>query len=258
VQNTLKLITFTETISGVMKNAFLLLFLFMFSCRQERLNLLVYSATTGYRHESIASGVKMIGELAGKRNWEVTFTEEPGFFSSENLRDVDVVVFLNTSGNVLDSAQQLAFEAFLRKGKGFVGIHGAADTEYENPFYRSVNGALFRVHPPAQEAVIRLEKSDHPAMKPFRGMEEFRAFDEWYSFDEKPGGDFVVLATLDESSILKAEDDSWKMGDHPVIWWREKEGIRSLYTVFGHTHEAFSNPVLVGHFAEAIDWAGFR
>jgi len=225
---------------------------------KEPLRLLVFSKTVGFRHESISSGIKMIYDQSQKQRWIVTATEDAGMINDSVLKNIDVAVFLNPSGDALNEEQQAAFERFIRSGKGFVGIHSSADFEYEWPWYGRLNGAHFKMHPPSQEGTIIIENHDHPAMKPFKGMKTFTVYDEWYTFRENPRPNVNVLAILDESSIKKTENDDWIMGDHPIIWWHEFEGSRAFYTGFGHPHEAFSNVTIVEHITEAINWAGRR
>ncbi len=222
------------------------------------LNILVFTKTMGYRHASISSGLKMLYDKSKEQNWVITATENTSLFEQSHLGKFDVAVFLNPSGDAIDDAGQKAFEKFMKSGKGFVGIHAAADHEYEWPFYGNLVGAYFKTHPPAQEGTVIFESHDHPAMKPFKGMDSYTTFDEWYTFRENPRPNVNVLASLDENSIKKAKNDDWKMGDHPLIWWQEKDGIRSFYTVFGHTHEAFQDKLVVEHITNAINWAGKR
>lgn len=225
---------------------------------EEKLNLLIFSKTSGYRHESISSGLKMLYDLSKKQNWVITATENGSLFNEDVLQNIDVIVFLNPTGDALNEDQQSAFEKFAKSKKGIVGIHAAADFEYEWPFYGNIVGAYFRTHPPAQEGTVIFEDYGHPAMKPFKGMKTYTTFDEWYSYKENPRSKVHVLATLDENSIKKASNDNWKMGDHPIIWWQEIDETRSFYTVFGHTHEAFQDNLIIEHIKNAINWAGRR
>jgi len=226
--------------------------------KPETINVLVFTKTAGFRHKSISNGIKMISELGQKENWTVTSTEDASLFTSDFLNNTDVVVFLNTTGDILNDKQQKAFEKFMKSGKGFVGIHAATDCEYDWPWYGNLTGAYFRTHPPAQEGTVVIEDTNHPAMKPFEGMSTYTTVDEWYSFKENPREKVHVLASLDENSIKKSKDDQWKMGDHPLIWYHEYEGCRAFYTVFGHTAEAFDDENVREHIAGAINWAGKR
>jgi len=253
-----------------MKNVLILFSLFFVSlvllaqsdnktAEQKKLNVLVFSKTVGYRHTSIPAGIKAITTLGQQKGWAVTATEDPTLFTAEFLAKFDVCVFLNPTMNVLDEAQEEAFTAFIRSGKGFVGIHAAADCEYDWKWYGELNGAFFKTHPPYQLATINIENTNHPAMKPFVGMKTFTVEDEFYSYKENPRGKVTVLATLDESSIKKLpKDNAWRMGDHPVIWYHEFEGARSFYTVFGHGDASFENEKIQEHLFYAIEWAGRR
>lgn len=221
-------------------------------------HLLVFSKNEGFRHESLSSGVKMLFDQSEKQNWVITATKDANLFSEDILSGIDVVVMMNPSGDALNDQQKAAFEAFMKKGKGLVGIHSAATLEYDWPFYGELIGGYFKNHPPAQTGTIVFENHDHPAMKPFKGMESYTTFDEWYTFRENPRPHVNVLATLDENSIKKYDNDEWRMGDHPLIWWLEKDGMRSFYTGFGHTHEAFQDEKIMEHIKNAIDWAAWR
>ena len=234
----------------------------MFSAmaQDKNINVLVFSKTMGYRHNSIPNGLKMMSDLAQERKWVLTATENADLFTPEFLKTFDVVVFLNPTQDVLNEQQQKNFEAFMAGGKGFVGIHAAADCEYEWAWYGQLNGAFFLTHPPAQTGTVIMENTTHPTMSPFKGMETYTTFDEWYSFKENPRAKVHVLARLDEKSLNEAtqKDDKWKMGDHPLIWYQENGNIRSFYTVFGHTPEAFLDPKIKEHIGCAVDWVAKR
>ncbi|WP_199351114.1 ThuA domain-containing protein [Haliangium ochraceum] len=216
----------------------------------------MFSRSLGYRHASIADGVAMFGRLALARGWEVTFTEDEEaqtWFRDEPLSNFDVVVWLNTSGNVLDALQEAAFERYIAAGNGFVGIHAASDTEYDWPFYQRLLGAHFDSHPPIQAAELVVEKSDHPATAFLDGT--WTHTDEWYNFSQNPRAvGATVLLSLDESSY----EGGAMEGDHPIAWGHELEGGRAFYTGLGHTSETYTVPEFEAHITGAVEWAGKR
>src|SRR6185295_6501006 len=114
--------------------------------------LLVFSRTAGFRHDSITAGIAAIRALGAQNRLEVDATEAAETFSDAGLAKYRVVVFLNTTGAVLAADQHAALERFVRRGGGFVGIHSAADTEYDWPWYGKLVGAYFRSHPAIQPA----------------------------------------------------------------------------------------------------------
>lgn len=238
----------------------LLILAFSGIAQEKKINVLVFSKTSGFRHTSISSGLKMMSDLAQERKWVLTATENADLFTPEFLKTFDVVVFLNPTLDVFNDRQQKDFEAFMNTGKGFVGIHGAADCEYDWAWYGNLNGAFFKTHPEAQTGTVIFEDTDHPTMAPFKGMKTYRTFDEWYTFKKNPRAKVKVLARLDETSLDEKtlKDDKWKMGDHPLIWYQEMGNTRSFYTVFGHTHEAFQDPKVKEHIGCAVDWTAKR
>src|SRR5215467_7432103 len=93
--------------------------------------VLVFTKTTGFRHASIPAAVQAVTTLGENNGFTVDATEDGGAFTDANLARYDAVIFLLTTGDVLDDAQQAAFERYIHAGHGWVGVHSAADTEYD-------------------------------------------------------------------------------------------------------------------------------
>jgi type 1 glutamine amidotransferase len=215
------------------------------------ISVVVFSKTAIFRHDSIEAGVTAISELGEERDWEVLATEDPAIFAENGLRDSNVVVFLNTTGDVLNDEQQAGFEQFIRAGNGYVGIHAATDTEYDWPWYGELVGAYFREHPETQTADVIVEDATHAAT---RGLPNpWRRTDEWYGFQMNPRSGVNVLLALDEASY--SPEGSNMGGDHPIAWFHEHDGGRAFYTGLGHTIESYSDAQFLAHLAGAIEWA---
>lgn len=214
----------------------------------ERPRLLVFTKTAGFRHDSIPTGIAAVRELLSDR-FEIDATEDAAVFEAANLARYRAVVFLSTTGDILDEAQQRAFEGFIRSGGGFAGIHAAADTEHTWPWYGKLVGAYFKTHPDIQEALVRVEDKRHPStvMLPT----EWRRTDEWYVYSSNPRSRVQVLASVDDSTIQGVSMG----GDHPIAWFHVFEGGRSWYTGGGHTHESFAEPLFRAHIEGGILWA---
>ena len=95
-------------------------------------------------------------------------TEQSDAFADAILAKYKVVVFLSTTGDVLDEAQQAAFERYIHAGGGFVGVHSATDTEYDWPFYGALIGAYFAGHPDIQTATVQVESMGDPSTSALR------------------------------------------------------------------------------------------
>jgi type 1 glutamine amidotransferase len=212
-------------------------------------SVLVFSKTAGFRHDSIPPGVAAVRQVGNARGFTVDATEDAGAFTDDSLAKYKAVMFLSTTGDVLNTAQEGAFERYIRRGGGFVGVHSATDTEYDWAFYGALVGAYFSGHPDIQNATIQFEDAAHPvsALLPRPWMRR----DEWYNFRQNPRGRVNVLATLDERTFIGGT----MAPDHPIMWSHTYEGGRSFYTALGHTQESFSESPFTDHLGRAILWA---
>ncbi|MEU0101289.1 ThuA domain-containing protein [Streptomyces sp. NPDC006267] len=211
--------------------------------------VLVFSKTAGFRHDSIPTGIAALKELGKDSNITVDSTESAAQFTTSNLARYDAVAFLSTTGDVLNAEQQKAFENYVATGGGYVGIHAAADTEYDWEFYGGLVGAYFDSHPHIQPATVRVEDHDHPATEHLD--EEWERTDEWYNYGTNPRDNAKVLATLDETTYTGGN----MKGDHPISWCQTYQGGRSFYTGLGHTKESYAEPAFRSHVLGGLRYA---
>ena len=212
-------------------------------------SILVFSKTAGYRHDSIPVGRKAIVDAGIERGWTVACTEDASMFNSRELKQFDAVVFLSTTGDVLNDDEQKAMVGFIHGGGGYAGVHAAADTEYTWPWYEKLVGAWFLSHPAIQDAVVKIEDKTHPSTSFL--PDTWARKDEWYDYRSNPRGKVQVLASMDQNSYKGS-----KMAeDHPIMWCHEFEGGRAWYTGMGHTAESYADPQFVKMVAEGIEWA---
>ena len=211
-------------------------------------HVLVFTKTKAYRHKNISDGVYALREI-GKGIFVVEQTEDSGVFTSDNLKRFSAVVFFSTTGDVLNKEQQAAFEHYIHSGGGFVGIHAAADTEYDWPWYGQLVGAWFKDHTEVILATVRREDKTHISTIDF--PDSWRRADEWYRFRTNPRESVRVLVTVNDQDLGKVTMN----GDHPISWMHEFEGGRAWYTGMGHTKESFLEPEFKKHVLGGIVWA---
>ncbi|MGV8879234.1 MAG: ThuA domain-containing protein [Sphingobacteriaceae bacterium] len=210
--------------------------------------VLVFSKTKGFYHESIPAGIAAIQKLGAENGFLIDTTKNAAYFSDDSLKNYNVVVFLSTTGNVLDADQQVAFEKYIQAGGAFVGVHAAADTEYKWPWYNKLVGAYFASHPHQQKANVLVKDKNH--VSTIFLPDTWSRFDEWYNYkDINP--DIKVLATLDESSYEGGKND----GNHPIAWYHDYDGGRAFYTGGGHTDESYLEPLFLKHLLGGIQYA---
>jgi cytochrome c len=221
----------------------------------EDFRVLVFSKTGGFRHDSIPHGIQLVQALGAAHGFSVDTTEDASRFTRKRLAAYRVVIFLNTTGEVLNNRQQAAFEAYIRNGGGWVGVHSAADTEHAWPFYGTLlgGGAWFISHPEIQRASLRVERGTHPSTSHY--PPSFSFTDEWYNFRANPRRRVLVLLAIDETSY---DPGSGAMGDHPIAWYHSVGRGRAWYTNLGHRSETYSDPSFAQHLLGGTLWAGTR
>ena len=219
------------------------------SPRPAQTRVLVFSRTLGYRHASIPDGIAAIEELGREHGFSVDSTEDAAAFTPANLSRYRVLVFLSSTGEVLEGSQRHALQGFIHRGGGWVGIHAAADSLYDWPWYGSLLGTWFASHPAIQPARVRVDDPKDPAT---RGLPNpWNWTDEWYNFRSDPRQHVHVLLTLDETSY-----EGGKMGsDHPLAWEHEFDGGRAWYTGLGHQPATFASPVFRSFLLAGIGYA---
>ncbi len=211
-------------------------------------DVLLYTRTTGYRHDSIPAGTAALRELGQADGFRVEATEDPAVFTDASLAGRSAVVFLSTSGAVLTPNGRAALRSWMTAGGGFMGIHSAACTEYDWPYYGELLGARFAAHPDVQPGTVLVEDPSHPATAHLPTRWAWN--DEWYDFRDNPRPDVRVLATVDESGY-----QGGAMGtDHPLVWCQESGAGRSFYTALGHAAAAYTDPTFRHHLLGGLRW----
>jgi cytochrome c len=235
----------------------LVLAAFVVACsgRSGKPKILVFSKTAGYYHTSIPDGIAALQRLGAENGFQVDTTKDASMFTEEILKQYDAVVFLSTTGDVLDHYQQADFERYIQAGGGFVGIHAAADTEYDWPWYAKMVGGNFLdhpgindPHPNVQDGMLDVVDRSHPSTVFL--PERWGRKDEWYTY--KNFNEAVnVLITLDEDSYQGGA----RTGYHPIAWYHQYDGGRAFYTGGGHTSESFTEELFLKHILEGINYA---
>ena len=213
--------------------------------------VLLFTKTKGWYHTSIPSGIAALQKLGKENGFLVDTTKNADYFTEDSLKNYSTVIFLSTTLNVLNADQQVQFERYIQSGGGYVGIHAAADTEYDWPWYNRLVGAYFLSHPNnsnVRKATIEVLDSTH--ISTIGLPKRWERTDEWYNY-KNIQGDLKVLAKLDEETYEGGENGD----NHPIAWYHEFDGGRAFYTGGGHTDESFSEPLFLKHLLGGIQYA---
>jgi len=223
--------------------------LFFMSCHNSsKPKVLVFSATKAFRHASIPFGQAAIRNLGLANGFDVDTTEDATKFNDDTLQEYRAVIFLNTTGNVLDNHEEIAFERFIQAGGGFVGIHSATDTEYDWGWYGDLVGAYFVNHPDIQDADLVVVDSAQPATRFLPPI--WHQKNEWYNFRNM---------STNVKVLLKIDERTYKGGtmgtNHPMAWYHDFDGGRAFYTELGHTNQSYSDSLYLKHILGGIVYA---
>jgi type 1 glutamine amidotransferase len=224
----------------------------------QALNVLVFSkvGSGAFVHSSIPDGNAAVQAIGQARGWNVTVTASDTAFTAANLAKYDVVVWNNTAGDVLNAAEQAAFQGFIENGGGYVGIHAANDETASPgnssywPWYKNLVGAYFLRHPAGTPtASIIVEDPSSPVMAGVPNP--WTIADEWYEWQTNPrtNTNIHILMRVDETTYSGGQ-----MGDHPFAWYQEYDGGRAFFTGLGHPTSTFSDTTFRKLLTNAIIW----
>ncbi len=239
-------------LTAMKKLLILVLLISLISCehqREGRPRVLVFGKPADFVHSSIPNGVALIQKLGADNGFDVDTTRNSSLFTEENLKKYSAVIFLHTTGDVLNHRQEAAFERYIQAGGGFVGIHAAADTEYDWRWYGRLVGAYFDSHPEQQEARFIVKDKSHPSTSFFPDTTWVRR-DEFYNFKQVQPDLHVVLA-IDELSYKGGKNGPV----HPMSWYHDYDGGRAFYTALGHTEETYQEEFFQKHLLGGIQYA---
>ncbi len=216
--------------------------------QKDETRVLVFSKTAGFRHSSITAGTEALKKLGQENGFKVDPSEDATLFTKKKLRKYDVIIFLNTTGDIFNKEQEEAFQHYVRSGGGVVGIHAASDTEFNWPWYGEMIGAYFKSHPHQQNATLEVVDLSHTSTRHL--SKEWVRFDEWYNF-KFTNPSVNVLIKIDEGTYEGGKNGN----DHPVAWYHDFEGGRVFYTALGHTEASYSEHNFLQHLLGGIHYA---
>ncbi|WP_276389954.1 ThuA domain-containing protein [Eudoraea chungangensis] len=232
----------------------LLLSILLASCESKKRDgapkVLVFYKTMGFKHASIPDGIEAIQKLGKENGFAVDSTNNAGVFEADSLKNYSAIIFMSTTGNILNHYQEAGFERYIQAGGGFVGVHAATDTEYDWNWYVKMVGASFLSHPSGTpEADFIIKDRNFPATSFFTDSIWHRK-DEMYNFKKiNPG--INVLMTIDETTYEGGENGN----HHPMSWYHEYDGGRAFYTALGHTSETYQEDLFLQHLLGGINYA---
>lgn len=221
------------------------------------MHALIYTKNgEGFVHDNIESSIKGLEKLLREKGMTFDTSEDPSLFTTDNLKKYDVLIFSSTNNETFDNdRQRSAFQKYIQKGGGFVGIHSASGSERNWPWFWAMLGGKFYRHPPFQSFNIVKIDPDHSSATAVPDYWERE--DECYYLKElNPDIHIILAADLMSIDDPKMEEyPSNTFGKYfPVTWCHSFDGGHQWYTSLGHAPEHYEDPVFMDHIWGGIEW----
>ncbi|MGB1805689.1 MAG: ThuA domain-containing protein [Flavobacteriaceae bacterium] len=199
--------------------------------------VLVLTATEGYVHkEAIPAGKELLIRLGKENGFNVLHARQSTALESVDFSSLDAMVFLCTTLDIFNSQQEALVKNYIQNGGGYVGIHAAADTEYDWPWYGQLVGAYFESHPEGTpRATLTTLETDTQFTNHLPAS--WSIDDEWYNYTFQNEA-LIPLLNLEESSYVGGTNGN----THPITWYHDFDGGRSFYTGLGHKRTTYEDP----------------
>ena len=222
--------------------------------------LLIFTLCKGYRHASIPYGVEAIKRMGIETGTFIAdASDDSSVFEKDNLEKYDGVLFLSSTGTLFDDARlKQNLLAFVKSGKGIIGIHAATDCFYDWTEYGEMMGGYFDGHPWSANSTVTLKIDDpeSPICKAFEGK-PFTITDEIYQLKGPYSRSRLhVLTSIDTTKTDMTKSGIHRTdGDFAVSWIRNYGKGRVFYCSMGHRKDIYWNPVMLRHYLDGIQFA---
>lgn len=226
----------------------------------QQFKALLVVQTAGWQHESTFRAIPALEKMATRHDFQLDLKQRATPVNDDQLKQYDVVIFVNTTGDIFNDDEQAAMERYLQSGRGWVGVHAASDTEYDWKWYTDMVGHMFKIHPPVQTAMLDVHDNTFPGLEDWPKRKMWT--DEYYEYldgTKRPGLNYLI--TVDESTYdVNAQWGNDKKatghGDfHPISWYHDYDGGRAWYTNLGHVPAVFEDPAFLQHLYGGLWWA---
>lgn len=177
--------------------------------------------------------------------------EDFDVFTADRIKNYDLAVVYNTGGQ-LTIQQKRGLVEWVASGKGFAGVHAAADSFGKSPEYRAMVGGYFRAHPFTREYIVSLTDNKHPACQHLKGF-TVKDWEKWPVFEYKVTDEQYLLDHDNRVRVLATtvfRNRLW-----PVCWVKTWGEGKVFYLALGHNAEACKNPFFKDIFTGGVEWA---
>jgi glucose/arabinose dehydrogenase/PKD repeat protein/type 1 glutamine amidotransferase len=145
--------------------------------------VLVFHGPAAKQDDPVKRATAAVEELGKENGFSVDEFEDPRVFTADNLAGYRGVVFLSANGVTLNADQEAAFQAYIRDGGGFVGVHDAARAQADSSWFTELIGTRPAGSLPNPEKVVEIAASgDNPPNETKEKLIDGRNDTKWLTF----------------------------------------------------------------------------
>ena len=237
--------------------------------------VLFFTKSSGFQHsvvtrqgDQLAHAEKILTEIGKEHGFEVVASKDGRLFDPDQIAQWDGFVFyttgdLTTPGTdktpPISADGEKAFYNALKNGKGFIGMHCAADTfghhgarnkGADDPYIQMIGGEFYS-HGAQQDVTIEVADPAFPGLADgFGASRSFKLNDEWYALKNQPDDLHVILVQKTEGM----KGHMYERPDYPCTWAHPYGEGRVFYTSMGHREDVWTNPKYQGLLLGALAW----
>ncbi|GIF62739.1 hypothetical protein Ais01nite_07740 [Asanoa ishikariensis] len=117
-------------------------------------NVLVFHGPVDQQDDPVNKAIAAVRKLGNENGFTVRVSSNPADFNKDNLAKYRGVVFLSANGVTLTDGQEAAFQAYVKGGGGFVGVHDAARAQPTSEWFTGLIGTRPAPSLPNAEKVV--------------------------------------------------------------------------------------------------------
>ena len=224
--------------------ALIFLCIILASCAGHKKEILLLSKdiyTVDYK-DSLENARNYIQRLGNEHNFTTTLTIQANHITEDTLRKYAAVIFLHTSGEVLNDVQRADLERFVQAGGGLLGLNAVPKIKNEWRWFTDhINDASAQISIPSEKLASQIEqatstKLNYALATTQRVPEENRFVKEVVDFnlnepmelDELPGRGILFVERRGAIKLFDFQSTSTKAITQLPVFYGNEDGLLGI------------------------------
>lgn len=206
-------------------------------------NVLIFHGPAADQKDPVVRASDAISSLASANGITPTVSTDPAVFSPASLDKYRGVIFLSANGVTLTRDQELALQAYIQAGNGFLGVSDAARAQADSSWFTGLIGTRplgSRQDPEAVESVTA--SGDNPPNETKDKLTDNDPRTKWLTFTNTGWVAYKMPAPVAISSYAMVSANDFP-GRNPKDWTLEGSNDGTNWTVLDtQTNQSWDEP----------------